>query len=244
MDDAAAIRTAVTGLLSFAAAEEQMLLAAATADAAGPAGPGRPRRWAAAPLVAHNTEFKSQQVQRLNAIRDGQVPPTFAEIDHDSAGVYQRYASQPAGAVAAASSRVTQELTAALNGTTDADLLDPGRHPWLAGRLLWLQVVVRGFWHPAGHLGEYYLARGRPDRAVALAAQAVAWSAYLDAPAPAQGMARYNLACAQARSGRAGEALAALTDAIALNADLRANAFRDADLGPLRDSGELDALLR
>jgi len=28
----------------------------------------------------------------------------------------------------------------------DEDLLDPARHPWLNGRLLWLQIIVRGFW--------------------------------------------------------------------------------------------------
>ena len=44
------LRRAVTGLLSFAAAEEQALLAA---DAFGPgSGGGSPDRWAAVPLVA------------------------------------------------------------------------------------------------------------------------------------------------------------------------------------------------
>ena len=31
-----------------------------------------------------------------------------------------------------------------------------------------LQIIVRGFWHPQGHLGEYYAAHGRADRAVVI----------------------------------------------------------------------------
>ena len=61
------LKSVIIGLLAFAAAEEQMLLAAAPA-----AEPGSPQGWAAVPLVAHITEFKRQQVQRLQAIRRGQ----------------------------------------------------------------------------------------------------------------------------------------------------------------------------
>ena len=232
------LRTVVTGLLAFAAGQEQELLAARRAPE-----PGSAACWAAAPLVAHNTEFKSQQVQRLAAILAGSVPPEFAEIDHGSAEVYQRYAPLSAIQVAAGSWHETGALIRGLAELPDEDLLDPARHPWLRGRALWLQVIVRGFWHPAGHVGEYYLGHGAPDRAVAIAARAVETAAALDAPAAARGMASYNLACAQARSGRAEEALAALTESIALNPDIRANAGRDRDLAGLRDSGRLAAVL-
>ena len=222
------IRACVIGLIGFAAAEEQMLLAA------GGAGddPGDPRRWAAVPLVAHNNEFRQQQVRRLAAIRDGQTPPAFAGIDHSSAEVYRGYRAIPAAQVAEASRQSAAALTAGLAATPDEDLLDPSRHPWLAGRQLWLQIVVRGFWHPTGHLGEYYLAHGQAGRAVALAKQAVAWADYLDAPDMARGMAVYNLACAQAGAGQAGDAVATLAEAIALNGALRANAARDPALLP------------
>lgn len=226
------LRSMIIGLIGFAAAEEQMLLAAA------PAGEqGGPRCWAAVPLVAHNTEFKQQQVQRLRAILAGQVPPDFGEVDHASAEVYRRYAGQDAAGVAAGSHRVAGELAQGVTEVSAADLEDPGRHPWLKGRKLWLQVIVRGFWHPSGHLGEYYLAHGQPDRAVALAEQAVATASYLGAPAEARGMASYNLACAAARAGRADQATAALREAIALNPAVRANALRDPDLVTLREMG-------
>ena len=69
------LRRAVTGLLSFAAAEEQALLAA---DAFGPgSGGGSPDRWAAVPLVAHNNQFKSQQAERIGCLLDRRVPPAY-----------------------------------------------------------------------------------------------------------------------------------------------------------------------
>ena len=234
------VRAAIIGLVSFASAEEQMLLAGA---AEGDAAPGSPERWAAVPLIAHNTEFRNQQAERLAAVRQRRTPPDFAAIDHSSPEVYARYHAQDAAAVAEASRQSAQALIAGLGSVADADLLDPDRHPWLAGRQLWLQIIVRGFWHPAGHLGEYYLGHGQAARAVALQAQAVAWAAYLGAPGPARAMACYNLACAQARAGHQGDALAALAQALELHPDLRANAARDADLGSLRDDGRLDALL-
>ena len=79
MNDTRPLRAAVAGLLSFAAAEEQALLAAT------PFGEkGSPDRWAAVPLVAHNNQFKTQQAERITALRSGHVPPAFAEVDHAS----------------------------------------------------------------------------------------------------------------------------------------------------------------
>ena len=85
------LRTAVAGLIGLAATQEQQLLAVA------PTGEvGSPARWAAVPLIAHNTEFRRQQVQRLTAIERGQTPPEFAEVDHESAAaVCRRCARRP-----------------------------------------------------------------------------------------------------------------------------------------------------
>jgi tetratricopeptide (TPR) repeat protein len=100
--------------------------------------------------------------------------------------------------------------------------------------MLWLQLIVRGFWHPMGHLGDYYLDHGRPERAIALQGHALATARYLAIPAPAEGMAAYNLACALARAGRVADAKEMLADAISLNPDLSANAGRDPDLAAVR----------
>jgi hypothetical protein len=230
----AALRRAVAGLLGFAAAEEQALLAT---DAFGP-GPdgGGPDHWAAVPLVAHHNQFKSQQAERIWCVLNGQVPAAHGEIDHASAEVYRGYLAQPPDAVLAGCRRVTAELIDGTWALCDEDLLDPARHPWLNGRLLWLQIVVRGFWHPTGHLGDYYLARGQTGRAVALQEHGLATARYLGAPAAAAAMAAYNLACAQARAGQPDQAGRTLADAIAANPDLRANARRDPDLAVLREA--------
>jgi hypothetical protein len=239
MTTASGLRAAVIGLTAFAALEEELLLA----SAADSTDPGSAERWAAVPLVAHNTEFRCEQVHRLGAIRRGVEPLEFPQIDHRSAGVYDRYRRDGAGPVIRASRQAVADLIDALDSLPDADLLDPARHPWLLGRQLWLQIIVRGFWHPLGHIGDYYLSHGRAARAEALAAQAVAMASYLEAPAQARGMAAYNLACAQAQSPQPAGAVATLRQAIGLNPDLRANATSDQDLACLRDSGQLDLLL-
>ena len=228
------LRRAVTGLLSFAAAEETELLEVA---AFGPDHDrGSPDRWAAVPVVAHNNEFKSQQAERISAIRSGQVPRAYGEVDHSSAEVYQEYSAQPPDTVLAGCRQISAQLIDGTWALADEDLLDPARHPWLNGRTLWLQIVVRGFWHPTGHLGDYYLAHGQPGRAVALQAQGVAMARYLGAPAPAAGMAGYSLACAQAQAGQPEAAARTLAEAIEANPDLRVNASRDPDLSVLRDA--------
>jgi hypothetical protein len=232
----ASLRRAVAGLIGLAATEEQRL-----AVGADPAEAGGPQRWPALPVIVHNTAFRRQQVTRLRAIRAGRTPPEFAEVYHESGELYADLSAQPADAVAAESWTSAGDLLAELGLVRDEDLLDPARNPWLRGRQLWLQVVVRGFWHPAGHLGAYYAGHGDHGHAVALAAHAVATAEYLDAPDEARGMACYNLACAQAGAGLLDAAQAALTAAVSLNADLHANAARDGDLAALRDSGRLEA---
>ncbi len=209
-----------------------MLLAASSPGEAGDAA-----CWAALPLIAHNAEFRRQQVERLAAIRDGRTPDEYSEIDHASAHVYERYQALPADRVAAEASASAGDLISYLSLTSDEDLREPARNPWLKGRQLWLQLIVRGFWHPAGHLADYYLTHQQPDRAVALASHAVATACYLDAPAPARGMACYNLACAQSRTGNLDQAASTVEAAIDLNPDLHINASRDPDLRALRESG-------
>jgi hypothetical protein len=236
----AQLRAVVTGLIAFAAAEEEMLLASAASDIAGS---GNERRWAAVPTVAHNTEFKAQQAERITAVLAGGVPPAFGEIDHRSPAVYGRHAARAAVAVVGESRQVTASLLDGVRALGDDDLVDPSRHPWLNGRPLWLQIIVRGFWHPTGHVAEYYLGHGRPGRAVALQQHMLATTRYLDAPASVAGMAAYSLACAHAVAGGTEDAVRTLAEAIALNPDVRANAVRDPDLDPLRSSGQLTAIL-
>ena len=238
MNQTKQLRLAVIGLLAFAGVEEESLLSTA-ADSES----GTPARWAARHTVAHNSEFKQQQVRRLEAVRRGEVPLSFAEIDHAADEVYRRYDSQRPNEVAQACRQVCQALIEETATASDEDLLDTSRHLWLSGRPLWLQVVVRGFWHPTSHISDYYLARGETTRALDLQARGVRLGEVLAAPALARGMAGYNMACAQARSRMDDEALSTLAGAIALNPQLRANSRRDKDLASLGSGGSLKALL-
>src|SRR6185437_13723140 len=115
------LRAAVTGLIGLAAAAEQELLAEPQPAA------GSAEQWAAAPVVAHNTEFRRQQVQRLRAIRSRQAPPEFAEADHASAALYAELSAQPADAVARDSWRVAGELAEEMRLVSREDLLEPAR---------------------------------------------------------------------------------------------------------------------
>lgn len=234
------LRVGITGLIAFAGVEEETLL---IRDEVRRRDEGSPQCWAARPLVAHNTEFKAQQVRRLEAIRHDETPPRFGDVDHRSDELYRRYCEQPPAEVLVASRAGTRTLIEETRSVSDEDLLDPSRIPWLDGRYLWLQIIVRGFWHPTGHLGEYYLAHGDTDAALSLQTRACALASCLSVPDTARGMAVYNLACAQARAEMTAEAVETLGEALALNRELRANAARDSDLVRLRDDGKLDALL-
>lgn len=234
----AALRAAITGLIGLAATEEEMLLAGAPAGEQGSAD-----LWAALPLVAHNAEFRQQQVVRLQAVAGGEIPPDFAEVDHRSADTYQRYCAATSAEVVLASRRSAGALIDGLGAVADADLTDASLHPWLRGRTLWLQIVVRGFWHPTGHVGDYYVSHGQAARAVALHSHALATARYLDLPEPVLGMASYSLACAQAQAGATDDAASTLAAAIGYHPGLAANAGRDPDLSGLRASGRLDGLL-
>jgi Phage integrase family len=72
------------------------------------------------------------------------APPTFGEINHGSPAVYGRYAARTAVAVAGESRQVTASLLDGVRALADDDVVDPSRHPWLNGRPLWLQLIVRG----------------------------------------------------------------------------------------------------
>ena len=239
MNDLQRLRTAVIGLVAFAGAEDEVLL---TQSAAAGPEQGSPERWAARPLVAHNTELKRQQVKRFESIRCAEIPPSFPEIDHRSEVVYKRYCERTQS-IAAESRAATLALIEEVGLASDEDLVDPSRHAWLEGRHLWLQTVVRGFWHPSGHLGEYYLVHGSPELAVSLQSRAVALATFVSAPGPARAMASYNLACAQARAEMPAEALETLGHAIDLNPQLGPKALGDPDLEALKRDGRLAALL-
>jgi hypothetical protein len=225
-ESAARLRTILTGLISFAAAEEAMLLT----DVAEGEETGDAEAWAALPTIAHTSEFRDEQVSRLRAIRQGWQPPEFPRVEHNSPATYRRYSEPDAESVWASSRTTNAALLDETRQCSDEDLLDPSRNPWLNGRQLWLQIVVRGFWHPTGHLGDYYVQHAHHGRALALHTHAVASAEYLGAPSMAVGMAHYSLACTHAVIGQREEAARSLGLAVVRNPDLREYARSEPDL--------------
>jgi hypothetical protein len=239
MTDTQMLRSAIVGLVRCAALEDELLLASTShCD-----GIGSAERWGQVPTVAHNTEFKRQQVIRLEAVLHRQVPPNFAEIDHRSEEAYRVYAAMSVGEVTEEGRRAANDLVDALMVLSDADLNDPTRHEWLRGRPLWLQIIVRAFWHPMGHVGDWYVDNDMPQRGITLRRHAVATAEYLHAPDPSRGMAWYSLACTYAALGTTDGAIEALVQAAALNSDLRARIATEPDLETVREDRRVAALI-
>jgi hypothetical protein len=238
-ESAARLRITLTGLISFAATEEEILLA----EVAQREDTGDVDSWAALPTIVHTSEFRGEQVQRLRAIREGSRPPDFPRIEHGSPDTYRRYSHCDAESVWATSRATNATLIDETRRCADEDLLDPSRNPWLKGRQLWLQIIVRGFWHPTGHLADYYVHHEFPERALALHTHALATARYLGAPSMAVGMAHYSLACTRATLGQVEEAASSLKRAVGCNPDLRDHARSEPDLATLRETGRLTAVL-
>jgi len=239
MSETQALRAAIVGLLRCAAMEDELLIV----STAGHDSAGSAEHWAPVPIIAHNTEFKRQQVIRLEAVLHHQVPPKFTEIDHKCERTYRTYAEMSPAVVAEDSRRTTNDLVDALLLVPDADLTDPTRHEWLRGRPLWLQTIVRGFWHPLGHDGDWYAANAMAERGIALRRHAVATAEYLHAPDLSRGMAWFSLACTYALAGTTDEAVEALEHAAVLNEDLRARIATEPDLIALRQDRRVAALI-
>jgi hypothetical protein len=229
----------MVGLIRCAATEDEMLLVS-TFDHEGA---GSAEHWAPVPTVAHNTQFKREQVTRLEALLHHEEPPEAPAVDHTSEPTYRAFADLSPALVAEESRRTSDALVDSLLLLPDEDLLDPSRHEWLRGRALWLQIIVRGFWHPMGHVGDWYVANAMRERGIALRQQAFATAEYLHAPRESCGMAWYSLACTYAAIGMTDQGVLALQRAAALNDDLRVRAAMDPDLESLRADGRVAALI-
>jgi len=223
------LRASIAGLLWLAAGEEVLLLEQAPDDE-----PGDPYCWSAPATVAHISELRGQQATRLRCVREGIAPPVYPQVDHTALEVYAAFAETRRAKAFELSRASASALLDELHATADHDLLDPAPEPWLRGRQLWLEIVVRGFWHPLDHISEYYRSHWQAERGLALHRHAVETARYLGAARPARGMAHYGLACAWAACGEQAAALSEFDHALNLNPDLRHAAARDADLRPLR----------
>src|ERR1700690_2222341 len=91
IDDTEARRAGIDWLLERMGGEERRFtegLAPAELDEDGAA-----TRWGAKAVVAHITDFKTEQVVRLEAARTGSAPAEFPARDHADRELYAEYLS-------------------------------------------------------------------------------------------------------------------------------------------------------
>jgi len=232
-DRPAALTSRLSALLGCAHACEQALLAglpAAQRDA-----DGDPEHWSARAVLAHNSDFRREQIVRLRAAAAGIEPPAFGQVDHRDPAIYLACRERPWPAVRAAVDADLSDTVAALDAAA-GHLADSARLPWMRGRPLWAQVLVRGVWHPLGHLATCLVQAGRPDQAAAAVEAVVGAARALGFPAAPGGVAFgvYTLAAVRALSGERAEAVRLLRDALADDPALAANAARDPDFDAVR----------
>ena len=231
--DSPSLRSSVIALLAYARDQEESFLrdlTAAERDLVG--GPDHP---AAKVLLAHITEFKRQQVQKVAAAASGESPPRLEAVEPSDPVEYARLALRYWQQVEIEAARVFSALAAEVERLSDEELRDPHRFPWLNGRPLCRQVLGRGLWHPLTHLSDYDLARGekaRPARRHEMLAALVDRLAFV--PVSGDGMSCYNLACAFAEAGEHDKALALVEAAIRTDPKYADYARDDPDLAPLR----------
>jgi len=197
---------------------------------------GDPLHWSPRAVLAHNSDFRREQVTRLRAAAGGFEPPTFGQVDHRDPDVYRACHERPWPAILAAVDQDLADMIAALDAVAAADLADSTRLPWMHGRPLWAQVLVRGVWHPLGHLATCLVEAGRPDQAAAAVEAIIGAARALAIPAAPGGVAFgvYTLAAVRALAGERAEALRLLRAALADDPALAANAARDPDFDGLR----------
>jgi hypothetical protein len=224
----------LAALLGYVQACEQRLLA--DLPPAERSAPGSAQRWSAHALLAHNTDFRREQVVRLRAAAAGVEPPAFPQVDHTDPEAYRLCSERPWPVVRAEAATVVADMVVALDALDDALLVDPSRLPWLGGRQLWAQVLVRGAWHPLGHVADHLVAGGRSAEAVAVLEGVVRAARALAIPDTPGGvsLAVYTLAAVHAVAA----ALELLRSAVAGDPSLAGRAAGEPDFASLRTDPE------
>ena len=206
---------------------------------------GAPTRWSAKATLAHITDFKAEQITRLEAVRAGVEPPELLLRDHADPELYAEYVARDWNRVGVDAERTATDLREHVQKLDAEVFCTPGAFPWLRGRALWAQVLVRGVWHPSAHLHQYLAERGRFERVVELQESLLegATSARIPDVPGGRPFALYNLACARSLSGELEPALTGLEEAVRLDPTLAASAQEDDDLASLRSDARFDALV-
>lgn len=243
MDDDETLRAGVSSLLDRMRGEERLFAERLTASERDEQG--SPTHWSARATLAHIADFKAEQIVRLEAVRARVEPPELLPRDHSDPELYAEYAARDWNRLGADGERTATDLREHVQELDAEVLCTPGAFPWLRGRALWAQVLVRGVWHPSAHLHQYLAERGQFERVVELQESLLgaATSSRIPDVSGGRPFALYNLACARSLCGELEPALTRLEEALRLDPTLAASAQVDADLAALRTDARFDALV-
>ena len=240
-DDLEAPRAGIVSLLEHMRSEERLF--EQRLSAAERTREGAPTQWSAKAVLAHIAEFRAEQIVRLEAARDGVEPPEFPLRDHADQELYAAVIARSWNDVGAAAEHTAARLGELTETLPERVLFTAGVFPWLHGRALWAQVLVRGVWHPSAHLHQYLAERGHFERVVELQESVLDAATRAGIPNSPGGrpFALYNLACARSLVGEIEAALDELAEAVRLDPALAAAARDDDDLRTVRADARFEA---
>jgi tetratricopeptide (TPR) repeat protein len=198
--------------------------------------------WSAKDVLAHISFWKARLAVELEAaLHGGDLEPAgpFEEVNRR---VFEDNRQRSWERLLDNDEQVYSRLMAALEALTDDMLDDAARFARTSGRPLWWRVGFTGYFHPLDHLSKFDIERGEAGLARELQERIAQEMGELDASDAWQGTVLYNLACFYSLTGQPVRAIERLYQAFKLNPTLIEWSKEDADLEPLRDLPECQAL--
>jgi uncharacterized protein (TIGR03083 family) len=116
--------------------------------------PGAVGVWSVKDVLAHIAFWERYAVNMLKAVARGKTPDLLADdsTERSNASVVAQYYQRPLAAVIADWQQAREDLLEALEDLDDADLNDPDRFPWSAGRSLLDRISGNSFDHEQEHI--------------------------------------------------------------------------------------------
>ena len=206
--------------------------------------PDAPGRWTAKDQLSHLTAWRQVAAAEIDAVRTASAGPVVPGDDNDAnAQIYMRTHADPAAAVRDAAAKSWDQLAAALEACSEADLAKPRLRHAETGENLSQEIAGNSFYHLAEHLVYLHTDRGEEAAAEKAAQWAYEMALSINPSERSKGTASYNLGCFYAARGRTDKAMPLLRKGIELRPELREWANKDSDLDPIRTAPELLSLL-
>jgi hypothetical protein len=119
--------------------------------------PGVEGDWSLKDVIAHIAFWEGRAVKRLQAVARGKAPtphPIIKNLDTDDANawIYNQNENRPLAEVQAEEQALYEQLLAALEPISDADLFTPSRFAWLDGNALWETIPGNSYGHYEEHI--------------------------------------------------------------------------------------------